>query len=145
MNALTCNEALVRFLQQHAQKCTPAATVTLLVPARRRALAKGDVCYVREPWRIHVGGWSTSVDYAYGGGMNLGGGSEMSLASAWITRHGAFLDFEGARADRHHPEWLPAAQMPWWASRFRLTVVEEPTPTQLRVTVRRVFPAEMFA
>lgn len=144
MNALTCNEDLVRFLQRHVQKCTPAAAVTVSVPARRRKLSKGDVCYVREPWRVHVYGWSTSIDYAYGGSMHLGGGQEMDRASAWIARCGAFLDFEGARADRHHPEWLPAARMPWWASRFRLTVVAEPTPTQLRVTVRRVFPAEMF-
>jgi hypothetical protein len=125
VKSLTPRPAHVKVFNKLVQLAPP---FEVRIPARNCKLSPGDVVYVREPWRIHVYGWSTCIDYAYGGSMNLGGGPQVERATAWSKRHGAFLDFEGARADLHNPEWLPAARMPAWASRFRLTLVGEPAP-----------------
>lgn len=95
----------------------------------------GDTFIVKESFRVHMYGWTTQIDYRAGGstpaigvredaatGYPAGDYDVQDAASAWIEKHGGFLDFEGARQDRHTARWWPANLMPRALSRFRVQV-----------------------
>lgn len=82
----------------------------------------GDTLWVREPWRPHLGGSHSRVEYPEGPSKNTVDRDAEALI-AYIKRHGGVIEFAGAsRALRHTDAWVPASRMPRWASRITLRV-----------------------
>lgn len=83
----------------------------------------GTRLWVRETWRPHMYGHATEIDFHAGGAGKNMVGADFDLVERWIYRSGGFLDFHGARKDKHTEKWFPSIHMPRWAGRLTLDVV----------------------